>query len=152
MKTGSAKEITYDLSKLLPAGVTGTTDYAVDTVKNENGVLSSAPTEADILSGATCGNRAYNGTAYAYTGTPVWKTEENVTVTGDTTVAYYEVQNITEDVIVEVQLQAAPTDAGSYRAEFTITSDAYEGTARYSFEITKAPVTVAAKNKSISGQ
>ena len=36
------------------------------------------------LSGVTCGNRVYNGTAYAYTGTPVWTTEDGTAVTGET--------------------------------------------------------------------
>ena len=197
VKTGSAKDITYDLSKLLPEGVTETTTYAVGTVTNNNSVLSQAPVTGDIadgkltlhvasvdtkdltatvkitftnekyeiseatltiqttdklpvtISGVTCGNRSYNGTAYAYTGTPVWKTEENVTVIGDTTVAYYKVVDYSADVIAYLPLDAAPTDAGSYRAEFTITSDDYMGTVKYSFEITKAQITVAAKNRSI---
>ena len=74
------------------------------------------------LSGVTCGNRAYNAAAYSYTGTPVWKTADGTAVTGETSVTYYKVDNVSDD---------------------------YVGTARYSFEITKAPVTVAAKNKSI---
>ena len=93
------------------------------------------------LFGVTCGNRTYNGNAYAYTGTPVWKTED-ATVTGETSVTYY------KDKAGEV-LEKAPTDAESYRAEFTITSDDYVGTASYNFEIAKAVITVAAKNKSI---
>lgn len=92
------------------------------------------------LSGVTCGNRVYNGTAYAYTGTPVWMTEDGTVVTGETTVTY---QKAGED------LEKAPTDAGSYQAVFTITSDGYRGIESYSFEITKAEITVAAKNKSI---
>ena len=197
VKTSSAKDITYDLGKLLPAGVTGTTTYVVSTEKNENGVLSPAPTVEDIsggkltlhvasvasaeqtatiritftnsnydisdatltvkttdklpvtLSGVTCGNRVYNGTAYTYTGTPVWMTEDGTAVTGDTTVAYYKVVDYSADVIAYLPLDAAPTDAGSYQAKFTITSDDYMGTVTYSFEITKAVITVAAKNKSI---
>lgn len=92
------------------------------------------------LSGVACGNRVYNGTVYAYTGTPVWMTEGGTVVTGETTVTY---QKAGED------LEKAPTDAGSYQAVFTITSDGYRGTESYSFEITKAEITVAAKNKSI---
>lgn len=197
VKKNQAKVVTYDLSKLLPEGVTGTTDYAVGMVTNEKGVLSAAPTDTDItdgkltlhvasvesadqtaavqitftnsnydisaatltvkttdktpvsLSGVTCGSRVYNGTAYAYTGTPVWKSAEGEAATGETTVTYYEVKNLDENITVYIPLQAAPTDAGSYRAEFTITSDDYVGTASYSFEITKAVITVAAKNKSI---
>lgn len=197
VKKNQAKDVTYDLSKLLPEGVTGTTAYAVGTVTNEKGVLSAAPTAGDIadgkltlhvasvesadqiatvqitftnsnydisaatltvkttdktpvsLSSVTCGSRVYNGTAYAYTGTPVWKTAEGEAATGETTVTYYEVKNLDENITVYIPLKAAPTDAGSYRAEFTITSDDYVGTASYSFEITKAVITVAAKNKSI---
>lgn len=59
-----------------------------------------------------------------------------------TTVTYYEAGQ-------SDPLPGAPTNAGSYRAEFAITSDDYVGTASYGFEITKAEVTVAAKNKSI---
>ena len=51
VKTGSAKDISYDLSKLLPAGVTGTTTYAVGAVSNENGVLSPVPADTDITDG-----------------------------------------------------------------------------------------------------
>ena len=101
------------------------------------------------LSGVTCGNRAYNAAAYSYTGTPVWKTADGTAVTGETSVTYYKVDNVSDDMIAYIPLTAAPTDAGSYQAVFTIISDDYVGTARYSFEITKAPVTVAAKNKSI---
>lgn len=46
-------------------------------------------------------------------------------------------------------LEKAPTDAGSYLAVFTFTSDGYEGTESYSFEITKAEITVAAKDWNI---
>ena len=191
VKKNLEKVMTYDLGKLLPEGVTGTTTYAVGTVTNENGVLSSAPTTENIsangkltlliasvdsadktatvqivftnsnydiatatltvkttdktpvtLSGVTCDNRTYNGNAYAYTGTPVWKTAEDETATGNTTVTYYKADNPSTPV-------DAPTNAGSYRVVFTISSDEYVGTASYSFEITKAQITVAAKNKSV---
>lgn len=46
-------------------------------------------------------------------------------------------------------MEAAPTNAGSYRAEFTIASDDYVGTSSDSFEITKAEITVAAKDRNI---
>ncbi|KSV57994.1 leucine-rich repeat protein [Acetivibrio ethanolgignens] len=192
VKTNQAKDITYDLSKLLPAGVTGTTTYRVGEFFKKDGVLSSEPADADItdgkltlhvapvdsadkisrvtiffvndnydisetsltvqttdktpvtLSGVSCGNRAYNGTAYAYSGAPIWKTEDGTPVTGETTVTYYN-YNV-GDPVTPVD---APTNAGSYRAVFTIKSADYEGTENYSFEITKAQITVAAKNKSI---
>ena len=189
VKKNQEKDVTYDLSKLLPEGVTGTTTYAVGNVTNGNGVLSPAPTTGDItngklilhiasvdsagktatvpitftnsnydisvatltvkttdktpvtLSGVTCGNPVYNGTSYAYSGTPVWKTEEGEIAAGETTVTYYKADN--------TPLESAPTNAGNYRAVFTITSDEYVGTASYSFEITKAEITVAAKDRNI---
>lgn len=192
VKAGSAKDITYDLSKLLPAGVIGTTTYRVGEFFEIDGVLSSKPTDADItdgkltlhvatvvsadkisrvtifflndnydisetsltvqttdktpvtLSGVSCDNRVYDGTVYAYTGTPIWKTEDGTPVTGETTVTYYN-YNV-GDPVTQVN---APTNAGNYRAEFTITSDDYVGTASYNFEIAKAQITVAAKNKNI---
>ncbi|KSV60459.1 Ig-like domain-containing protein [Acetivibrio ethanolgignens] len=192
VKTNQAKDITYDLSKLLPAGVTGTTTYKVGEFFKEDGVLSSEPTDADItdgkltlhvaavdsadkisrviifclndnydisetsltvqttdktpvaLSGVSCDSRTYNGNAYAYAGTSVWKTENGTAVTGETTVTYYNYNVGDPDTPVD-----APKNAGSYRAVFTITTDDYVGTASYIFEITKAQITVAAKNKSI---
>ncbi|MBO5153847.1 MAG: Ig-like domain-containing protein [Eubacterium sp.] len=92
------------------------------------------------LSGITCDDRVYNGTAYVYTGTPVWMTEDGTPATGETSVTYQKAGEV---------LEKAPTDVGSYQAVFTITSDDYVGTESYSFEITKAEITVAAKNKSI---
>ena len=92
------------------------------------------------LSGVTCGNRAYNGTVYAYSGTPVWMTEDGTPATGETSVTYQKAGEV---------LEKAPTDVGSYQAVFTITSDDYVGTASYSFEITKAQITVAAKDRNI---
>ncbi len=191
-KTSSGQTIDYDLSKLIPDGVTGTTGYAVSTVTNGDGVLSKAPGNDDIkdgiltlnvaggvakdltatvkitftnanyeiseaaltiktidktsvtLSGVTCGSRAYNGKAYAYTGIPVWKTADDTgqTVKGETTVTYYAAGESSP-------LVGAPANAGSYRAEFAVISDEYTGTASYSFDITKAVATVAAKNKNI---
>ncbi|WP_172794652.1 leucine-rich repeat protein [Acetivibrio ethanolgignens] len=190
VKTNQEKEITYDLSKLLPEGVTGETTYAVGTISNDKGVLSSDPANADIsdgkltlhvasvadadqtaivqitftnsnyaisaatltikttdktpvtLSGVTCGNRVYNAAAYAYTGTPVWKTAEGEIAVGETTVTYYKADNLSTPV-------EAPTNVGSYLAVFTITSDDYVGSETYNFEITKAQITVAAKDKNI---
>lgn len=51
VKENQAKDITYDLSNLLPAGVTGATTYKVGEFFIKDGVLSSKPTDKDITDG-----------------------------------------------------------------------------------------------------
>ncbi|MEG0944741.1 MAG: YDG domain-containing protein, partial [Angelakisella sp.] len=93
--------------------------------------------------------RVYNGSAYAYTGTPTFtNTTDHKAVTGVSFTKEYEGRNTT----VYTTSETAPTNAGEYNLILTVSgasAETYAGTLTVPFAITQKEVTVKAKDRDI---
>ncbi|MEG0050389.1 MAG: YDG domain-containing protein, partial [Clostridia bacterium] len=101
------------------------------------------------ISNVTMAERVYNGSAYAYTGTPTFtNTTDNKVVTGIIFTKEYEGRNGTS----YTKSETAPTNAGEYNLILTVSGASaatYAGTLTVPFAITQKEVTVKAKDKDI---
>ncbi|MEG0944842.1 MAG: YDG domain-containing protein, partial [Angelakisella sp.] len=101
------------------------------------------------ISNVTMAERVYNGSAYAYIGTPTFtNTTDNTAVTGVSFTKEYEGRNGTS----YTKSETAPTNAGEYNLILTVSGASaatYAGTLTVPFAITQKEVTVKAKDKDI---
>ncbi len=89
----------------------------------------------------------YNGQSFAYSGTPIWTTEDGETVGVSGIAVLYEGINGTD-----YSSEAAPVNAGDYRLTISVQEQdgTYTGTESVVFSIYKKEMTVTAKDKNIT--
>jgi len=115
----------------------------------KNAVLTLAPTDKTVvqLTGVTMPETGiYNGEKFAYSGTPVWTTENGEKVEVSDIIVLYE---STDDA--GYSSSEAPVNAGSYKVTISINNadPKYIGTVSTAFSITKKTITVKVKDKTI---
>ena len=148
------------LSCRLNAGTAGdfvTIPVTFSFVNHEDAVLYikfmfvGTPTAAKktvTISGIEIKDSVYNKNAVSYTGTPKAVSEEDNTDVSGTVKLTYTYSGTQADGSAYTATQNAPVNAGSYKLTVAVASNNadYTGSAEYPFTITKAPLTITARD------